>query len=306
MPLLNGSYSSGLSSTPTKSQVPASSQIGYFNPSNVGYMQPSQPQNQNISTANQYAGGITMTPQNQNASFNQNLSAPAPYAGGMKMTSPSTAQNQNVSTPPPYAGGAQMSSGSSQGQPAGFNTQYATWDNIQPYMNPYLDNIIAKGNNAIQGSAANRGLLGSSGTFNNIGDWTAGATQKAYQDATTNFNNDRDYMTGNYWKTDAANRSDYQYENNFRSGLYQDQFNAYNNMMSGNSNQQQFLSKYGPEAAGEISRIAQATGASEAEIYNMMGLITGQQQANQGSNNQGLLSGISGALPGLISLLAGA
>jgi len=182
----------------------------------------------------------------------------------------------------------------------GFNSQYATWDNIQPYMNPYLDKIIAQGTNAIQNSGAARGLT--SNTFNDIGNWATNATQQAYQNAIQNFDTDRGYMTGQYNTNRQMNDNEMNAANNFNYDVYSGNFNAYNNMMGNNYAQNNTLAQYGPNAAAYVSQLAMETGMSTADIYNMLGMTNAQSAANTGSNTGGLINTIGGALiPGLIT-----
>lgn len=94
----------------------------------------------------------------------------------------------------------------------GISGQNGTLANIQPYLNPYLDQIIQQGTNAISHSGAAKGLFGSTGNINDIGTFATNAASQAYGDAFNRFNTDRGYQAGQEWNrygagVDAGNQA---------------------------------------------------------------------------------------------------
>lgn len=241
------------------------------------------------------------TPQAQ-APQDTQVATATPYSGGFTYQD-KTPQNVDVSTPTPTGlvnnpAPYQPGPGVQGPQGNGLNTQYATLENIQPYMNPYLDQIINRGNNAIQQSAAARGGLQSSGTINDIGDWTSQATANEYNNATNRFNSDRGYMTDNYWKDRTANTSDYwdtynanwdQYK--YGNADYQGRLNDYYNANQGIVNQginganntgsiyanlaQALAGLYGDQGNATAGGIMGSSAASRGMIGNILGMIFG-------------------------------
>lgn len=185
--------------------------------------------------------------------------------------------------------------------PQGLNTQYGTLDNLQPYMNPFLDQIISKGNNAIQNSAAARGLLGSSGTLNNIGDWTTSAQQGAYQDARNAFNGDRQYMTNNYWDNRTANTNDLNNANTWNYGLFKDQLNNYQGNLNDYYTQNNAINSQGQQGANNSGTIYGNLGDALAQLYGDMGNVQAQGSQAQGNNNNNFLSALTSLLPLLLA-----
>lgn len=182
----------------------------------------------------------------------------------------------------------------------GLNTQYATLDNLQPYMNPYLDQIINKGNHAIENSAAARGGLLSSRTPQDIGDWTTGATSQAYNDARTAFNSDRNYMTdqfnnqrnfdyNNYKDTNAQNWDVFKYGDASQKG----QLSDYYNQMNG-------ITNTGLNASANSGNIQSNLMNALAQLYGNRGDVNAQGAINNGNNNGGLMSSLIGLLPMLL------
>ncbi|MDQ3003184.1 MAG: hypothetical protein M3Y08_18225, partial [Fibrobacterota bacterium] len=119
--------------------------------------------------------------------------------------------------------------GQDYGVPQQFQRQEATAENIQKFANPYLDQIIQKGTNAIQGSAAAKGLLQSSGTINQIGDWASSAAQNNFNDA-----------FGKFQDSQNAGMGDFRDQRNFNANQIGDTFNRFasaNNMAQTNFGQ---------------------------------------------------------------------
>ena len=266
---------------------------------------------QQVSTPAPYSGGfnyIDQGPQNQSVSApmpdpSQQVSAPAPYSGGLTYQD-STPQNQQVSTPMPSSfsdpnAGAGASAG---GQPtsSAFNTQYATLDNLKTYMNPFLDQIIARGNKAIQGSAAAQGLLGSSGTLNNIGDWTAKATEGAYNDARNAFNSDRGYMTDQYWNNRNSDTNAFNTANNFDWNTYQYGNNDYLSRLGGYNTGNNGIVNTGINASNNSGTIQGNLGQALSQLFGNQGGVLAQSSMNNGNNNSGLIGNLLSFLPYLV------
>jgi hypothetical protein len=88
-------------------------------------------------------------------------------------------------------------------------SQNITMDSISPYMNPFMDQIIASGTNAIAHSGAGQGLFGSSGNINDIGTWATNAKAQGINDAVGRMLSDRGYFTDQYWNGRDADTQDY-------------------------------------------------------------------------------------------------
>jgi hypothetical protein len=180
----------------------------------------------------------------------------------------------------------------SYSQGPGFNTQYGTLENIQPYMNPFLDQIIARGNHAIESSAAARGGLMSSGTLNNIGDWTQKATENAYGQARSAFNNDRQYMTDQYWNTDAANRKDYWDNENHQWDIYKYGNDDFQNRLNDYYSQSQGIVNTGYNASHLAGGLTQDQASALASLGLSRAQIAALASSTQGQNNGGLVDGL--------------
>lgn len=203
------------------------------------------------------------------------------YAAPTQYTPPPQAQT------PPLTGPA----------PGAFETQYATMDNLQPYMNPYLDQIIGRGNRAIESSAAARGLLGSSATINDIGDWTAQATANEYQNAANRFGLDRGYMTDQYWKNTLNNQDQYWKTNAWNYGMFTDERNDWQNRMNGWQQGMGGLVNTGYGATNNMVDFYSNLGNAMAMLYGNRGDVGAAQAMGQGNNNSGLLAGFMNLLP---------
>lgn len=197
------------------------------------------------------------------------VSTAAPYSGGITYQE-NQPQNQNVQTNMPVTMGQPPTT-----QGNSFNTQYGTMDNLAPYMNPFLDSIIARGNRAIESSAAARHHLGSTGVNNQIGDWTGQAQANAFNDARNAFNADRGYMTDAYRDNRNFDYGAYQDANKWNYGLYRDQVNDYNNLMNGYQGQISGLSNTGYNAANQAGQLTQ----DQASALASLGLSQAQIQA---------------------------
>lgn len=177
-------------------------------------------------------------------------------------------------------------------QPGAFQTQYATLENLQPYMNPFLDQIIDRGNRAIQSSAAARGLLGSSATLNNIGDWTAQAQANAHNDARNAFGADRGYMTDQYWNSRNADYQNYRDTNKWNYNLFQDQYGDWKTRLGQLLAQMSDISNTGQNAANNVANIYSNQGAAIAALHGDRGNLQATSAMNSGQSTADLISGI--------------
>lgn len=178
--------------------------------------------------------------------------------------------------------------------PEAFNTQYGTLENLQPYMNPYLDQIIERGNNAIQSSAAARGLLGSSATLNNIGDWTAQAQQRAYSDARDAFNYDRTYMT-DVFRDNRNNGQDQSWKiNSWNYGIFGDEKTDYDQRMKDWYNQTNGITQTGINATNNTGDLYAALGQALAGLYGEQGNVQAGGIMGGSAANRGLIGNILG------------
>lgn len=190
---------------------------------------------------------------------------------------------------PAYAGGY---------DPGAFQTQYATLENLQPYMNPYLDDIIASGNKAIESSAAAKGLLGSTRTLGEIGDWTTRAKQQAYTDALGAFTGDRNYMTDAYRDSRDFGYKNYGDTNAWNYGLFKDEKADYDQRMKDWYNQLNGITQTGIDATGNSGNIMMNLAQAIAGLYGEGGNAQAAGIMNQSAQNRGLLGSIFGMLLG--------
>lgn len=185
-----------------------------------------------------------------------------------------------------------------QQDPGAFNTQYGTFDNLQAYMNPFLDQTIERGNQAIQSSAAARGLLGSSATLNNIGDWTAQAQQRAFTDARDAFNFDRGYMTDNYRDNRNNNQGEYWKTNAWNYGLFGDEKADYDTRMKDWYNQMNGITQTGIGATDKTGALYAALGDALSGLYGEQGNTSASGIMGGSNANRGLIGNILGMFLG--------
>lgn len=231
------------------------------------------------------------------------VSTAAPYAGGFTYMDHGP-QNQNVATPManPYMPAPQQPvyqpPAPSQGyNPAAFNTQYGTLENLQPYMNPFLDQIIAKGNKAIESSAAARGGLLSSRTGQEIGDWTTGAQSQAYNDARSAFNTDRNYMTGVYQDGRNFDYKNFRDTDNFGFDVFKYGDAAQRGLLNDYYTQNNGLVNTGVNASNNAGNIQAAFMDAIAKLHGEQGNVNAQGAVNGANNNSGALNLLTGLLP---------
>lgn len=258
-----------------------------------------QPQTWNFQMRAPAAPGMTADPV-QNTNVAETM--PNPWAQSPTYQDTGVmSQNVAAAAPNPWTQQTQQAPGYPMDpgyQPGVFQTQYATLDNLQPYMNPFLDQIIDRGNRAIQSSAAAKGLLGSSATLNNIGDWTAQAQANAYNDARNAFGADRGYMTDQYWNNRNADYQNYRDTNRWNYGLYQDQYGDWSTRLGQLLSQLNGISQTGINAANNVGTIYGNQGAAIAGLYGDRGNLGATSAMNSGQNNANLISGILSLLSG--------
>lgn len=178
----------------------------------------------------------------------------------------------------------------------GFQAQYGTLGNIQDYMNPYLDSIIDRGNRNILASASARGLLGSSGTGNELGDWAARAQADAYEQAFNKFAADRGYMTDTYRDSRDFDYRNFRDTNAWNYGLYGDEWADWNQRMKDWYAANSGLVNTGIGAAGTAGDIQGDLGWALAMLYGNRGDVGANSAINQGGIN-------NSAIDAIISLL---
>jgi hypothetical protein len=203
--------------------------------------------------------------------------------------------NQDVLTPqpqfnaPPQVGGY---------NPSAFQTQYGTFDNIQDYVNPFAQAIVDKGNQNIMAQASARGLLGSTGTANQLGDWASQVWADQYEKGFNRHGYDREYMTDvyrdnrdyssdNLWKTNA-----------FNYGMYGDAKNDWRTDMQNWYNAMNGINNTGINASNQAGAIQTLLGSNLAGLFGNQGDVGAMSAIQQGNNNTGLISGLLGALFG--------
>jgi hypothetical protein len=220
------------------------------------------------------------------------------FMGGTQVASGPGLQNQNFETPMPQFN----QPGPTPGFTApGFQTQYGTLGNIQDYMTPYLDQIISRGNKNIMANASARGLLGSTGTEDRLGEWGAQAQSEALNDAFNRFAADRGYMTDVYKDSRNFDYGNYRDTNAWDYGLYSDERKDWNQRMADWYKQMGGIVDTGAGAAGNAADIQTDLGRALAILYGNRGDVGANQAANAGAANAG---GID-ALLGLLSMFGG-
>lgn len=184
--------------------------------------------------------------------------------------------------------------------PMATNIPFATWDNLQPYFNPMYQFLLDSGTNAIQNSAAARGMLHSSGTINDIGDWAAKAGSQAYDSAVQNFMNDRMgvYNIG----SDLRNFDweNYKYQNQQGLDAYNANKSDYQTQLSDFYKQLLGLSEVGQTAANNAGKISGDSATAMANLFMAMA----QMQAMSGQASANNQSSFMGSLFSMIPMIA--
>lgn len=142
-------------------------------------------------------------------------------------------------TPQYQAYGGPMSSGNQLPQYQQFNgqagyqaqarpeRQAATAENVNMYMDPGYKFRLDQGMNAIQSSAAAKGLLGSSATMKGIQDYAQGLASQEFGNAYNRFQNTQNQQQGDFEADRAFGQGNFQDARNFGYGMNRDQ-NAWN------------------------------------------------------------------------------
>jgi hypothetical protein len=216
------------------------------------------------------------------------------------------------------------------GYGSGWNGQYAFQegglDALQPYMNPFLDKIIERGNNNILATASARGHLRSTGLENQLGEWATQAQADAFNDAWNRFSDDRGMKRGIYendrnfaqgdqinaygqmtgdrnYMTDAYRDSRNFDYGNFRDTdrwnylLYGDARDDFNTRMKDWLAANQGIVNTGVNAAGDVGNIQTALGQALALLYGDRGNVGATQATNQGNMTNSFIDALLGLIP---------
>ncbi len=159
---------------------------------------------------------------------NTNIATPQPF-GDRTMAINNPLPHQDIPTPMPQFN---IPTQTPAYQPPGFNTQYATRDNLggygsgfnQQYTSPEFNFQadpgyqfrLNQGLDNVQSRLAGRGLIGSGAEMKGLNDYAQGAASQEYGNAYGRFDNDRAFGRNNF--------------NGDRSFAANDQANAYNQM----------------------------------------------------------------------------
>lgn len=224
---------------------------------------------------------------------NQDVFTAQPFANRTMSTQQPALPNQDINTPMPQFGQTQAMP---QYQPSGFNTQYGTFGNIQDYMNPYLDQTIERGNKNILANASARGLLGSTGTGNELGDWAAQAQSDAYNDAFGRFTQDRGYMTDVYKDQRNFDYGNYMDTNAMNLGIYRDERDDYRNRMNDWYSQMNGVVGTGINATNNSADVYGNFFNALAGLYGERGNVGANQAIQGGNNNANFIQGLIGLL----------
>lgn len=190
------------------------------------------------------------------------------------------------------------------------NTSMPTMDQIQ--QDPGYQWRLDQGLKALQGSAAARGSLQSSGTMKDILDYSQGAASQEYQNAYNRFAQNQQFNANQIqdaWGRLNGDRSagqtadmnafnQYANQRNFDQGQYQyndttgynrymDQVNGYNNLMSNSQKNSAGLAGTGYEAAKGISDLVTSSatalaglGMNQAQIQAMSQMAASGQHTD--------------------------
>lgn len=178
---------------------------------------------------------------------------------------------------------------------------YATYKNIQDYRDPLTDKLIASGSRAIQGSAASRGMLKSSGTIEDIGDWAVGAESNAQQQAMSAFIADRTGMYDIFKDQRDFDYNNYKYQNDLSLGLYSAEKDDYQKQLSDWYSQMLGLSKTGENAANNASDLTTGSATAMANLFMAMAQMQSQGGVAQAQNQSSFMGDLFKMLPMLMS-----
>jgi len=155
------------------------------------------------------------------------------------------------------------------GAPNPMMNQGATMDNIQSYVNPFLDKILANGTNQIEHSGAAKGLFGSTGNINDIGNWATQASSQAYNDAANRFAQDRGYFSDQAWNQYGAGVNAQQNAMNAfsqdRNYFNNNQWQGYN---AGNQAAQQAQSQFNTDRSTMLNQANTQTANDNQNYWN--------------------------------------
>lgn len=182
--------------------------------------------------------------------------------------------------------------------PGAFETMYGTLGNIQDYMNPYLDKIIERGNKNILASASARGLLGSTGTENQLGEWATQAQADAFNDAFGRFNQDRGYMTDVYRDGRDFDYGNFRDTNKWNYGLFQDEKADYEKRLSEWFKQLSGVTDVGIDASNKAGDLSIEQAKAIAALFGEGGNIDASKIMSMSKRQQGLLGTFIGAILG--------
>jgi hypothetical protein len=305
---LDNPFGTGFPSTGSTFQPPTQKQTYVQSPGPAMGSTYEPPKSEDVLTASPF-GAKTINTQTGDA-----------FMGGTKVgtTALPASANQDVLTAPPKTEtakvdgmtytrdyGAQPTFNPPAAAPAfqsnAFETKYGTLGNIQDYMNPYLDKIIERGNKNILASASARGLLGSTGTENQLGEWATGAQADAYNDAWSRFDKDRGYMTDVYLDGRNFDYRNMRDTDRWNYGLYGDQKADYDARMDSWLKQLTGIADTGKTATDDTSDIYMKMASEIAKLTGDAGQTQAIASMLKSQANRGLIGdGVS-----LLSLLFG-
>lgn len=236
--------------------------------------------------------------------------------------------------------GSQNLGGAPGGNTGSFNTQYATTNNLNPYMSgwggspyqyqgpgefrpesdPGFEFAKQQAINAIQNSASARGMLGSTGTMNDIVDRINGLSWQHVNDAFGRYANQRDFGRDtyrddrNFYAGDVGQARDsffgdrnymtdvFRDNRNFNYGGYRDQVGDFNQRLQNWFNQNQGLVDTQSRASGAGAALPLGYAQTLADLFSGRGDARSAGRIGRYNSQAGFANSLLGFIPSLLEL----
>jgi hypothetical protein len=195
------------------------------------------------------------------------------------------------------------------------NSQMPTMDQLQ--MDPGYQFRLNQGLNALQGSAAARGSLQSSGTMKDILDYSQGAASQEYQNAYNRFSQNQQFnanqiqdawsrLNGDRSASQTADQnafnqyanqrnfdqSQYQYNDTTGYNRYMDQVNGYNNLMGGAQKNDAALAGTGYTSAKDMGDLVTSSASALAQLGMSQAQIQAMSQMAASGQNTDMIKSL--------------
>ena len=189
--------------------------------------------------------------------------------------------------------------------PAATTIPYATWENLQPYFNPMYQMLLDSGSRQINSTAASAGMLGSSGTFEDVGDWAVRAGGQAYDSAVQNFMADRAGVYGIGSDLREFDWRNYTYQNQLGMNLYNAEREDYQSQLKDFYSMMLGLSGVGQDAAKTASGLTTDSATAMANLFMALAQMQSMGGMAQANNQADFMGGLVQLLPMLSKMGAG-